>query len=219
MEAPEAKFHAIVVGTLVPLIVIGVAKLAPFLSTASAGQTAVGVVAAALASAGIYKLIARLLLALLRRVTFVKRFVLGASYMHGTWVGWFIGHAKDLRYIVEVFEQDLGTLVIRGKSFAENGDEHAQWESEAVTIDAFKGRLIYTSTAHILTSPLPYQSLSVLQFERTRQTDPPNAIDGYVSDVHDGRRLPLHEQHISDTLLPFRDALPCARDVFSRRQQ
>ena len=84
MESPEAKFHAIVVGALVPLIVVCVAKLVPFLSTASSWQTAAGVVAAALASAGIYKLIAQLLLALLRRVTFVKRFVLGASYMHGT---------------------------------------------------------------------------------------------------------------------------------------
>jgi hypothetical protein len=216
MQSAEAKFHSTVVGFLVPLLVLGVVKLAPLFATLSTSFLVAGTIAAALASAGSYKILSLVLAKLLRKSEWLKRFILGPSYLNGTWVGWFIGHNKDVRYIVEVFEQDLGGVNTRGMSFNEAGETHGEWRSEATLIDPVKGQLLYTCSADILTADVPFRSIAVFNFERRGSDDPPHALDGHVADVHDGVRLEIREVKIASTLLGFREALPKAREI--RRQ-
>lgn len=157
MDSAEAKFHATVVSLLVFPLVFGVVKLAPVLSTLPWLTLAAGTVATALASAGVYRLLSMILMHILRKNERLKRFILGRAYLHGTWVGWFIGHNNDVRYLVEVFEQDLSGVKTRGMSFTEAGDKHGEWSSEATLIDHTQGKFLYTCDVQILRAGGPLQ--------------------------------------------------------------
>lgn len=194
-----------------PLIVIGVAKLVPFLKEVTYSQLAAGLLATVFASYGTYRVIANALSALLRRSYFVKKFVLGSACLHGTWAGAILTPGESPRLVVEYFEQDMERLVIRGFSYTEGGEEDVQWVSEATAIDAARGRLIYAYTSDIIRRRAPHQGMAVFQFDRETSFGPPHAIDGYAADLVNGKRYPAYERKVSDALIDRREAIAHAR--------
>jgi hypothetical protein len=149
----------------------------------------------------------------LRHNKYLKKVVLGPSYMEGTWVGHFIGHNDDIRYVVEIFEQELDYLVIRGYSFSEDGTRHAQWLSDALHIDSIKGRITYTYTCDVLSMGSPHQGIGVFDVQRENSRAHPTGIHGYVAEVTDGIRLPVKEIKMSESLLSPDAGLVGARKV------
>lgn len=133
--------------------------------------------------------------------------------MQGTWVGHFTGRAGDIRYIVEHFEQTIDGLTIRGQSFTETGSSHANWTTEAATIDAERGRLIYTYSCDILTRGVVLQGVGVFHFDRVDQFSQARTIEGHVADLIDGIRLHSLETKISDRLITITDALSQAKSA------
>jgi hypothetical protein len=198
---------------MVAIMFAAISGLVPLLQGVSTKVTLLAGVTGMLASAGTYKILAGLLSTLLRRFPWVKRIFLGPYYMEGTWVGHFIGHAGDVRYVVETFEQELDSLCIRGYSFTADDVQHGQWTSEAAQIDTARGKLTYTYTCDILTRGVPHQGVGVFDLQRKSKTSPPHAILGYVADVVDGQRLPVKEVRISNTSLLPEDALGRAKKV------
>lgn len=166
--------------------------------------------AALVASAGVYRLLSLSLRWLMVRSTRVNRQVLGAHYMHGTWIGWFEGHSKEKRYMVEHFVQDLEGLVISGRSFNAAQREHGYWESEATTIDAKRGRLVFTYKFDVLTQTSSLIGIHTSQFERTSAFSPPSSISGFAHDLNDPVRIGVHSEKLSDELMPWKDALEAA---------
>src|SRR5215208_4704616 len=144
---PETKFHSLVLGLTVTVMLSVILLLVPYIQEATVMQAFLGAVSALLLSSGIYRVIAMGLVELLRRSRWLKSKLLGPYYLEGTWVGYFEGHEGDIRYVVEVFEQDLSSLTIVGRSYTIDGRAHAQWASEAASLDVRHGRLItYTSS-------------------------------------------------------------------------
>lgn len=130
-----------------------------------------------------------------------------------------MGHSKEVRLIVEVIEQDLTSLCVRGASFTADGLIHGLWISEATLIDAEAGRYIYTSRSDVIASATPYQSISVFHMVRDDPTKPPFALEGFATDLHAGIRLPVRENKVSEKLLDYRVALDFARAAYERDEK
>lgn len=212
--SPAAKFNALLSSATVFLMFFAVAYVAPRLEQLGADYPLGLSLAAFLASAGIYRLLSLALRWLMERSTYVSRKVLGAHYMHGTWIGWFEGHSREKRYMVEHFVQDLDGLVITGRSFNAAKREHGYWESEATTLDAKRGRLIFTYKFDVLTQTSSLIGIHTSQFERASAFTPPSAISGFAHDLNDPVRIGVHSEKLSDNLVPWKVALDAATARF-----
>ena len=215
--SPAAKFNALLASATVFLMFLLVAYIAPKLEVAGLNCPLLLSIAALITSGGLYSLLALILRWLMGRCDFVRRLVLGAHYMHGTWVGWFEGHSKEHRYMVEHFIQDLDTLTITGRSFTETRKEHGFWESESATIDARKGRLVFTYKFDVLTQSSSLTGIHTSFFERQSVYKPPTRIAGFAHDLNDNTRIAIHSQKLSDRLVPWEEALDSTIKMFSKR--
>lgn len=115
--------------------------------------------------------------------------------------------------MVEHFVQDLDSLVITGRSFTQVSKEHGYWESESTTIDARKGRLIFTYKFDVLTQKHSLVGIHSSLFERKSAHHPPTAISGFAHDLNDDVRIAVHSKKISSDLVPWDQAL---KDAVSR---
>lgn len=160
-----------------------------------------------LLSVGVYKLLASVLLNTSRKIKFVKRHLLGATYVNGTWIGKFRLADESFVYTVEHFEQTLSSLKVRGQGFKESGESYAQWTSVSETIDEVAGLLTYTYNCDKTNDKGSFQGVCVFQFERADETSSPDRIRGYSADLVDGVRTENIEIKLSEDLIPFNEAL------------
>jgi hypothetical protein len=214
---PETKFHSLVLGLTVGIMFVVISILVPYIQRAAFLPVLLGAITTIVLSVGTYRLIAKGFVEVLRRSRWLKSKLLGPYYMEGTWVGYFRGHQDDIRYTVEVFEQDFSSLTITGKSYTVADELHAQWFSEATSLDVEKGQLTYTSSLDILSRKSPEQSLVVVQLERKSAKSAPDAIEGYAADLADGVRIRIREEKASSRAMAHRDALPQAKEMFANR--
>lgn len=208
---PEHKFHSYVTAATVTVMYFAIQQLPPLLRPESPLATFLEPIGALLLSVGIYKLLAGILLGFARKLKFVKRHLLGASYVNGTWIGKFKGSDSSIVYTVEHFEQTLSSLKIRGQAFRESGESYAQWTSESETIDEVSGMLTYTYNCDKTNDKGSFQGVCVFQFERKDETCGPMRIRGYSADLVDGNRTENRETKISEDLLPFDEAILAAQ--------
>jgi len=213
--SPAAKFNTLLAGTTVFIMFWLVAYVAPLLKTAGADNPLLLSAGALVTTAGIYRILSLGIRWLMERSDWVRAKVLGAHYMHGTWIGWFIGHAGDKRYMVEHFDQDLDSLAITGRSFTDARKEHGYWHSESVTIDARKGRLIFTYSFDVVTRSSSLSGVHTSYFERESSLAAPKKISGFAHDLNDPTRISVHSTKVSDKLLPWDEALNTAVDWFA----
>jgi hypothetical protein len=210
----SGRFH-IVVSTGTVLVMYAVlTSLLPILEKLTPLNKLFGSLVAYFTTVGTYKTVATLLRWLLGLSGKVKAYVLGAECLEGTWVGYFVGHSGEHRFIVETFEQGLDSIVIRGCSFAADGTAHAIWNADGVTLDVAKGTLTYAYWCDIHGRKSRQQGLGVFHLERSTSSSAPTGLRGYVADLADGVRLDVVEQRISDRILDFADGLKEARKRF-----
>ena len=119
---PEHRFHSYVTAATVTVMYFVIRKLLPLLQLEPNVASYLEPVGALLLSVGIYKLLATMLLGFARKLKFVKRHLLGASYVNGTWIGKFKASDSSIVYTVEHFEQTLSSLKVRGQAFRASGE-------------------------------------------------------------------------------------------------
>ena|SRR5688572_18364042 len=210
---PEHRFHSYVAAATVTVMYFVIQKLLPLLSLYPSVDSYLKPAASLLLSIGVYKLLATLLLGFARKLRFVKRHLLGASYVNGTWIGKFKASDSSIVYTVEHFEQTLSSLKVRGQAFRDSGDSYAQWNSESETIDEVSGLLIYTYNCDKTSERGSFRGACVFQFERMDETRGPSRLRGYSADLEDGVRTENQESKISEALLPFDEALRAAKSA------
>jgi hypothetical protein len=214
--SPAAKFNALLASTTVLVMFFLIAYTVPHLQAAGVHYPIFLSIAALVTSAGIYRLFSLSLRWLMERSDLTRALVLGAHYMHGTWIGWFEGHTNERRYMVEHFIQDLDCLVITGRSFTEARKEHGYWESESCTIDARKGRLIFTYKFDRVTGSSSLVGIHSSLFERRSAYHAPKGISGLAHDLNDNLRIAVHSKKLSDKLVPWDEALEAAVQQFGK---
>ncbi len=212
--SPTAKFHGLVSLTTVYIMYFVVIHTSQILPNMLGGNEIFAGAATALSGFGLYKALSSCLTWTLKKSVGLRSIILGPTFMHGTWVGVLQGYAGDERYIVEHFEQDLETLQISGRSFTVNLLPHAQWSSISAAINPRQGQLIYGYTCDILSRDTSEQGVGIFLLDRSAAEKAPVAISGYVADLADGKRKPVHEEKISDALLPWDAAAADAKAKF-----
>lgn len=212
--SPSAKFNGLLASATVTIMFFLVIYVTPRLNVLGVDSPLLLTIGALISSAGLYRILSLGMRWLMERWEWLKGIVLGPHYMHGTWIGYFNGHANDKRFMVEHFIQDLEGLVITGRSFTEAKQEHGYWESESTTIDAKKGRLIFTYKFDVLTQKNSLIGIHSSLFERKSAHHAPGAISGFAHDLNDDFRIAVNSIKISNTLLPWDKALEMAEARF-----
>ena len=175
------------------------------------------VIIAGVFSLGIYRLINTVFLAIFRKSKVVKKFILGPSYMEGTWVGFFVGHQKKIRYLVETFEQDLSLLKVRGRVYRDDFTYNSSHISTDATIDTINGKLSYSYDADAISNTHINAGLARFEIVRTAREEPAHHIVGYSSDLFHPDKLTAFEDKISDsTSVELKEALEAAEKVYNK---
>lgn len=208
--SPAARFHATISTITIFVMFWLMTYLLPILKT----HTSLTAIGALVGSVGIYRLLAFGVGWLLLRWHWAKRKFFGPYYMEGTWVGWFVGHAGDKRIMIEHYAQDFDGVIVKGRSYTDTLKEHGYWATEVVTVDARKGRMVFTYSFDVLTRSAGLTGMSTFDFERTSAHDPPTAISGFAHDLNDPTRIAVHSTKISDKFLRWDDALKVAASKF-----
>lgn len=203
---PEHRFHSYVTAATVLMMFYFIRDIVPQLNFSPAINKFLHPVVSLLTSIGIYKAFATLLLKAAKQWKWVKRWLLGASYLNGTWVGKFQGTSGETILTVEHFEQSVSSLKVRGQGFRLDGT-YAYWNSVSEMVDEEVGLLSYTYNCDKTSDKGSFQGVAVFHFERSNEACAPSSLRGYSADLIDGHRTENAERKISEDLLPFADAL------------
>ena len=170
-------------------------------------------------SLGVYRLLVGGIIWLLQKSKKIKKCFLGGYYLEGTWVGFYIGIAGSERFIIERFEQELNSLVIRGMSFDENMCYHANWTSSSVNIDITNGKIVYMYDIVPIKYKTNAEGVAVFNFSRKEKNSPPVKITGFSADVHLGKRVRAMEIKISDSFdISDEEALKQAKEIYGKNK-
>jgi len=211
--SPELKFHSIVVGVTTGLVFGAWGTLAKMVTA----HPALAVLVSVLVSLGLYRALAALLLACFRNSRWVKRLILGPHYLEGTWVGFFIGHEDKVRLFIEVFEQGLSELVIRGRSFREDGGLHGSWVAESAQVNVKLAKLSYHYAADVLGNTFVNPGIASFDVDRPAAHKPGRRLAGFSSDLFSSKKLKAIEEKLSpETMVDDTDAFKAAKDVYAR---
>lgn len=212
--SPSTKFNALIASTTVSLMCFWATKITPSVQQIGAEHGWASSVAGLLVSAGVYRFLALGVRWAMERSNLVRSFVLGPHYLHGTWIGWFRGHAGDLRFTVEHYVQDLDSIVIVGRSYTASGEGHGYWLSDAVAIDAARGTLLFTYTFDVVRRSSQLSGINSSVFERSAAHKAPTKLSGFAHDLNDTERIAVHSEKVSGDLESFDVALAKAMRKF-----
>ncbi len=210
---PAAKFHGLTAALTILVMLGAIIYIVPLLKIAVNVPLLFGFVAI-VGAVGIYRLLAVGLEWLFRRVLLIRRWIFGPSFMHGTWVGYFIGHAGNKHYTIEHYDQEIEGLSITGRSFTADQNLYSQWQSNSIGMDVRQGSLIFKATLNLLAQPHSEESVNILQFERSAVYSAPTSVTGFSQDLGDDQRIATHAIKVSDQLLPWEEALKMALKCF-----
>jgi hypothetical protein len=207
---PEQKFHSYVTSLTVLIMYFLIEKFTPYVNQVGNSSDYIKPIVSILSAFGIYTLLAQSMIVTSRNLQWLNKFLLGASYMNGTWVGKFVNTRGEVKITVEFFEQNISSLTISGQAFNEDGSKYAKWNSVASSINAVDGILTYTYNCDPIMDSSNFRGIGVFQFERKGSHLPPTFIDGYSVDVNDGAKSTNREKKISDDVYELQKAYPVA---------
>jgi hypothetical protein len=181
---PTVKLNSIAFGTSTAIVFAAWTKIFEL----SQLDITYKVILGGLISLGLYRLVATGIIYMVKKNNWVKKFFLGPYYLEGTWVG----------FLIERFEQDIDTLVIRGKSYSETTKYHATWTAPSVNIDTISGRISYMYDCFPVNDKSNHNGIAIFNFERNDQYSAPKGLTGFSADLHLGQRTRAMEIKISN---------------------
>ena len=160
----------------------------------------VKIVITSLISLGLYQLVASFFLFLFGHIRIIRKFFLGAKYIEGTWIGFYIGLSGKVRFIIEHFEQDFETTIVRGTSYNDLSQFHNSWISYPANTDVSKGELTYMYELKGIQDKSIGTGIAFFSLTRENQSSAPTMIKGFSADLHNnGIRTRSLEYKLSDS--------------------
>lgn len=172
---PERKFNALVLSITLAIMTAAITYL-PALTEERISKP-LEIAISILTGTGLYEALSRLIEFLLNRSAFLKRKVLGASYLDGKWAGYWINRAGKPRFVVELVRQDWSFVVMTGRAFDENYEPYGHWESMTALVDGERGVMRGVFSGDI--GGRHYDSVITFRFEG----NPPELLSGFVADA------------------------------------
>jgi len=191
---PLIRFHSIVLSATG----IAVFNLWEILIKTSKEHPDFKIPLATVTTIGIYQLFVFIFKTIIFKIRFIKKFIFGAYYLEGVWIGFFIGKEDKVRFYVETYEQDFDSIVIRGKGFRENEGYFGSWISESVSINVKKGTLNYTYETDAFSNSFINPGLANFVFDRETKDSPPFRLLGFSADLYNPKKLKSFEEKIHD---------------------
>ncbi len=156
------------------------------------------IVVSGIFSVGMFRTLFFLFNVLLNNFTILKKLILAEQYIEGCWIGFFKSKDNEIRLYCEYFEQSLDNIVIRGNSFYEDGNFHATWKAENVTLNAENGTLNYSYYADPINNSIINPGYASFSLRRKTKYSAPYEMIGYSSDLHDSSKLSSMEYKVKD---------------------
>lgn len=148
-------------------------------------------------SLGTYQLILKIMESLILKVTFIRRWIFGSSYLDGVWVGAYIGVEGKPRYYIEYFEQDFNSLIIRSKCYSDDYSYKGEWTSTNVSINEDKGELSYTYETIMENNKHKNIGFAIFNMDRMSKEKYPRKLHGFSSDIYIDKRIRSVEEKVS----------------------
>ena len=208
------RLSKLTTGATVTLMFSALLWLQPYLTMLSTSYQVIGTATAALASVGIYRILASGLLCLFQRWQLLRRLMLGKSFLEGTWVGHYV-HDNQHRFTVEHIDQSSGETFIRGREFDARGATRASWSSDTVSIDTTRMQLVYAYTCKVFDRKHVQEGLGVFSMVCEVPRKPTCKLDGYAVDLIDGDRDPNTEHKIANKEVRDEYSIAEARKIFN----
>jgi len=158
---------------------------------------------------GTYSIVHSALDWVFNRILWIKKKILGKSFIQGTWLGSFYD-GVDKYYTVEKFEQTYEDVALSGMAFNKEGVVYAKWTSTAIIINAEKGYISYHYECMVMDKNMTQQGIGEFTFDRKSVNRPPFGLIGFSSDLIDGKRTVNKEKKETDELLEFENAFKIA---------
>lgn len=160
------------------------------------------VVVGAFLSTAFFRLVLEGIIWLTKKSKLVKKYILGAEYLEGTWVGFYINGDNHLRYYIETVEHDLynESLIVSGQGFDEHRRHHARWEVISSKIDVQDGKLFYMYYVHPTNKAGHNIGVSDLTFKRKNRESAPTQMYGTSVDAQETKKIRTMGMKIHDEL-------------------
>lgn len=213
---PLIKLHGIVLS----LTTIVVYNLWEILSIIQVTNTESKVLIGILVSLGTYQTILSVIKYVFLKIRVVKKFIFGASYLEGVWVGFFIGKAGKERFYIETFEQDFNKITIRGDGYREDEGYYGSWISHNVHFDIRAGSITYLYETNAIKNSFINPGLAFFTIDRKNLESPPYKLKGFSSDLYDPKKLKSLEKKISDipNIKDVKEALKLAKEFYENNK-
>lgn len=177
-----------------------------------------GIILTAFMSIGVYRIFLNLCSYLVNNSLFIRKMIFKSSFLEGTWVGFYIGVSGNVRYLIETFEQNFDSVIIRGKSFNELQNFHSTWISDNVNIDVNRGKLSYHYKVESPNETSDHNGIAFFNFERKTKKTAPHELIGFSADLHLSKKCKAVEIKVSDeTTIKLEIALQKAKELYETR--
>jgi len=196
------------------IIFLGVVVLAPLISAAPIHQKIIALLLTAITTLGLYKFIYMVIFLIFGKWRWLRKILLGDSFLEGTWVGHWIYEDKHV-YTIEEISQNTGETTVSGRQIGEDMKTQADWSSESVYIDLRRKRLTYVYSCDVYRTNHKQNGIGVFKLVKSSNKLPPNILDGYAVDMIDGDKDPNTEHKVSDEIIGTEEALSKAREIFN----
>ena len=213
---PLIRFHSIVL-SVTTLIVFSLWEI---FADIGKEYSSLKIIVAAITSIGFFRILMLIIKSVILNIRIFKKWIFGAQYIEGVWVGFFMGKSENIRFYIETFEQDFESITIRGKGFRENEGYFGSWISESVNFDDKKGTLNYTYKADALSNTFINSGLADFVIERKERNAPPYRLFGFTSDLYNPKKMKSFEEKIKDTpdIENIEDILEKAKQLYIENQ-
>jgi hypothetical protein len=138
---------------------------------------------------GFFHALANIIIYFSNKSTYIKKLILGSSYIEGIWIGYSISSLEgndSLRYIVKEINQDMENIVITARSY----DMHLELRTTAVSKIALiymeKRSLIFITESRRYKGILLGGVCAELQLINKGRSTPPERMSGTTTYLEDG---------------------------------
>jgi len=208
---PLERFHSLVTAATV-VIMFGVLVFLPRFTDGHAVTALMAPIIALLGSPCIYRALSWSLALTLKRLRLLRSCLLGPSYIEGTWVGYNLISHEELHLVVEIVDQDLNNVTLKGESYDVEGQFLARWHSVSVGLDVTNARLIY---AYSCDSVQPREKVikGIAEFDLYRKSKFSRMTEmrGLVADLRTYARKEAIEVKVSNSPLDHLEAIKLAK--------
>lgn len=166
---------------------------------------------------GFFKIVLNFIVSIIEKFRIVKRYIFGASYIEGIWVGQY-EIDNELFYFVERIEQDLEHINVSGKGYNEDSCCIGTWKSISVCINEKDGTMecIYESDDY--EKSVISKGSSYFVFNRKNGKSPPHSLTGYSIEIDNPVKVQANEIKIYElpNKVSERELIEKAKNAYSK---